>query len=131
LTGDGDVSRYLAPGVALDAVTPAPFTKVTVDRLAVAKIDGSTRARVLATATTSAGGQRSVGYELGIHPRAGRWAVTSLAGAAVLADQPATPASTAPTAPAPTAPAPTAPPTSPSPEDGSSTPTTYASAPGA
>jgi hypothetical protein len=124
LTGTGDVSRYLAPGVEVTAVNPPPFTEVTVDRLSVSEIDGATRARVLAVATTAAGGRRTVGYELGIRERAGRWEITSISGAPALDDQrpESNPASTA---------APTPPPSTPASPSESSTTTSFATEPGA
>lgn len=123
LTGTGDVSRYLAPGVDVIAVNPPLFTEVSIDRLAVTEIDGATRARVLAVATTAAGGRRTVGYELGIRERAGRWEITSISGAPALDDQrpELTPAPTSP-------PSPPSPPPSPS---ESSTTTSFATEPGA
>jgi hypothetical protein len=45
LTGAGEVDRYLAPGVKLSPVSPAPYTTVTVQ--AVSAADG-TKVRVLA-----------------------------------------------------------------------------------
>jgi hypothetical protein len=124
LTGTGDVSRYLAPGVEVTAVNPPPFTGVTVDRLSVSEIDGATCARVLALATTTAGGRRTVGYELGIRERAGRWEITSISGAPALDDQrpESNPASTA---------APTPPPSTPASPSESSTTTSFATEPGA
>jgi len=126
LTGSGDVSRYLAPGVEVTAVDPPLFTEVSIDRLAVSEIDGATRARILAVATTAAGGRRAVGYELGIRERAGRWEITAISGAPALDDQ--RPASTPATASAPAStsiPSPSASPVE------SSTTTSFATEPGA
>ena len=117
LTGSGDVSRYLAPGVEVSAVNPPPFSEVTIDRLAVSETDGRVRARVIARATTQGGGRRSLGYEVGIRQRAGRWEITSVSGAPALSD----------TGPAPAAEPSTAPP---APAE-SSTTTSFASEPGA
>jgi hypothetical protein len=85
LTGAGDVSRYLAPDVTLAAVAPAPFVEVTVERLGVEDLgDGSARVRVSAVATTAAGGRRTVGYELAVVERDGRWEIRSISGAPTL-----------------------------------------------
>jgi hypothetical protein len=119
LTGTGDVGRYLAPEVTVYAVDPAPFTEVTVDRLAVTDLeDGTARARVAATADSPAGASRSLGYEIGLHERAGRWEITSLSGAPALDEPDTAPASEPPAAT-------TASSTS------SSTTTSFADAPGA
>jgi hypothetical protein len=118
LTGTGDVGPYLAPGVTVLPVDPPPFTEVTVDRLAMSDVDdGTVRARVVATAASPAGARRSLGYEIGLRQRAGRWEVTSLSGAPAL-DQSDITAATEP-------PATTASPTS------SSTTTSFADEPGA
>jgi hypothetical protein len=120
LTGTGDVSRYLAPDVTVTAVNPALFSEVKIDRLAVTEIDGDTHARVLAVATSGAGGRRSVGYDLGIRERAGRWEITSISGAPPLDDRGPEPG-------APPSPAPVPPPS----VVESSTTTSFASEPGA
>ncbi|MFG2312938.1 conjugal transfer protein [Streptomyces sp. NPDC048566] len=87
LTGGGEVSRYLAPGVALSAVAPAPYTAVSVERvLAVEKAaaaeqmpgDG-TRIRIAARVQAQdAAGRWPLTYELVMRARSGRWEVAAL-----------------------------------------------------
>jgi hypothetical protein len=85
LAGDGDVARYAAPDVDVGAPDPVPFVEVQLRRLGVdEQPTGRLRARVEATGTTAAGGQRTVGYELELDERGGRWEVTSLSGAPTL-----------------------------------------------
>ncbi|WP_433446126.1 conjugal transfer protein [Streptomyces sp. CA-142005] len=87
LTGAGEVSRYLAPGLALAPISPAPYTAVlvqqvsAVDQAAAAEhvpADG-TRARVLARVEArDAGGRWPLAYELVLKARSGRWEVAGL-----------------------------------------------------
>jgi hypothetical protein len=99
LTGSADVSRYLAPDVEITAVTPAPFSEVSLQRWAVTPVDeGEARVRVAARATSAAGVPRTVSYELGLAQRAGRWEVTSLSGAPTIDDDETVPAPTTTTA---------------------------------
>jgi hypothetical protein len=82
LTGGGDVGRYVAPGVELAAPDPAPFVEVRLQRLGlVEQPAGGLQVRAEVTATTAADGQRSLGYELELTKRAGRWEITSVSGA--------------------------------------------------
>ncbi|MBK3644145.1 conjugal transfer protein [Streptomyces sp. MBT33] len=88
LTGAGEVDRYLAPGVNLTAVSPAPYTAVAVqqvsavDEAAAAEqvpADG-TRVRVLASVEArDATGRWPLAYELTLKARSGRWEVAALA----------------------------------------------------
>ncbi|MFI6340721.1 conjugal transfer protein [Streptomyces sp. NPDC050535] len=87
LTGSGEVGRYLAPGVALTAVAPAPYTGVTVGQvLAVDKAaaaeevpgDG-TRIRIATRVEAwDAAGRWPLAYELVMRARSGRWEVAAL-----------------------------------------------------
>ncbi|MFE6335248.1 conjugal transfer protein [Streptomyces sp. NPDC057798] len=87
LTGAGEVDRYLAPGVSLSPVAPAPFTAVTVERVSAVEeaaaaeavpADG-TKVRVLARVEArDAGGRWPLGYELALTARSGRWEVAAL-----------------------------------------------------
>ncbi|MEU5632086.1 conjugal transfer protein [Streptomyces rishiriensis] len=87
LTGAGEVDRYLAPGVKLTAVSPAPYTAVAVqDVAAVGKAaaaeqvpaDG-TKVRVLASVEArDATGRWPLAYELTLKARSGRWEVAAL-----------------------------------------------------
>ncbi|MGC2997279.1 conjugal transfer protein [Streptomyces sp. G35A] len=88
LTGAGEVERYLAPGVHLPAVSPAPYSAVTVRQvLAVEEVaagekvpgDGAT-VRVLAQVEArDEAGQWPLAYELELTARSGRWDVAALA----------------------------------------------------
>jgi hypothetical protein len=87
LTGAGEVSRYLAPGVKLTAVSPAPYTAVAVqeesavEEAAAAEqvpADGTT-VRVLASVEArNADGRWPLAYELTLKARSGRWEVAAL-----------------------------------------------------
>lgn len=88
LTGNGDVTRYSSPGTAIAAVTPPPYTAVTVNDLMVdrdlAGLTGQPAAgdqvRLLATATATAGPKQAitVQYALTLLARAGRWEVKAV-----------------------------------------------------
>lgn len=87
LTGSGEVDRYLAPGVSLSAVSPAPYTSVTVPRVSAVEdvataekvpSDG-TGVRVLAEVEArDAGGRWPLAYEVTLKARSGRWEITGL-----------------------------------------------------
>ncbi|RPF30272.1 conjugal transfer protein [Streptomyces sp. TLI_185] len=87
LTGAGEVDRYLAPGVNLTAVSPAPYTAVAVQQVsaieeaaAAEKVpaDGTT-VHILASAEArDASGRWPLAYELTLKTRSGRWEVAAL-----------------------------------------------------
>ncbi|MFJ3338642.1 conjugal transfer protein [Streptomyces sp. NPDC086766] len=87
LTGAGEVDRYLAPGVSLPPVTPAPYTAVTVHGLqaveeaaasGAAPGDGShVHVRAVIEARDEEG-RWPLAYELTLTARSGRWDVASL-----------------------------------------------------
>ncbi|MGW1067425.1 conjugal transfer protein [Streptomyces aureus] len=87
LTGDGEVDRYLAPGVKLTAVFPAAYTAVAVQEVSAVEeaaaaeqlpADG-TKVRVLASVEArDAAGRWPLGYELTLKARSGRWEVAAL-----------------------------------------------------
>ncbi|GGX56139.1 conjugal transfer protein [Streptomyces chartreusis] len=87
LTGAGEVSRYLAPGVTLAPVSPAPYTSVGAQQLSAVEdvaaaekvpADG-TKVRVLAQVEArDTRGRWPLGYELTLTARSGRWEVSSL-----------------------------------------------------
>ncbi|MEU9662995.1 conjugal transfer protein [Streptomyces chartreusis] len=87
LTGAGEVSRYLAPGVALSPVSPAPYRSLAVQQVSAAEeaaaaenvpVDG-TKVRVLAQVEAQdTRGRWPLGYELTLTARSGRWEVTAL-----------------------------------------------------
>lgn len=93
LTGQGDVSRYLAPGAQL-APVGSVFESVRVQR--TAEVETSAQrlvVRVEALATT-VGMEVHLGYELTLEQRAGRWEVRRLSGAPTLRRVPTPSAST-------------------------------------
>ncbi|MFC9916366.1 conjugal transfer protein [Streptomyces sp. NPDC127197] len=87
LTGTGEVDRYLAPGVKLTAVSPAPYATVTVQEVSAAEeaaaaeqvpADGTTvRVRVQVEALDDAG-RWPLAYDVGLTARSGRWEVAAL-----------------------------------------------------
>jgi hypothetical protein len=87
LTGAGEVDRYLAPGVKLTAVSPAPYTAVTVQEVSAVEeaaaaeqvpADGTT-VRILASVEAhDATGRWPLAYELTLKARSGRWEVAAL-----------------------------------------------------
>ncbi|MQY40173.1 hypothetical protein SRB17_82040 [Streptomyces sp. RB17] len=87
LTGAGEVSRYLAPGVKLTAVSPAPYTALSLQQLSAIEeaaaaeqvpADGTT-VRVLAEVEArDAAGRWPPAYELTLKARSGRWEATAL-----------------------------------------------------
>lgn len=87
LTGAGEVDRYLAPGVNLTAVSPAPYTAVAVQQVSAIEeaaaaeqvpADG-TKVRVLASVEArDATGRWPLAYELTLKARSGRWEVAAL-----------------------------------------------------
>ncbi|MCI3276967.1 conjugal transfer protein [Streptomyces cylindrosporus] len=87
LTGNGEVDRYLAPGVKLTAVSPAPYTAVTVQQVSAVEEaaaaeqapTGGTTVRVLATVEArDTDGRWPLAYELTLTARSGRWEVAAL-----------------------------------------------------
>ncbi|MFJ8158480.1 conjugal transfer protein [Streptomyces sp. NPDC094468] len=87
LTGAGQVDRYLAPGVHLSAVSPAPYSAVTVEQVlsaeeaaAAAKVpaDGSTVRVAVRVLAQDAGDRWPLAYELTLRARSGRWEVAAL-----------------------------------------------------
>ncbi|MGY1583912.1 conjugal transfer protein [Streptomyces sp. MN13] len=87
LTGAGEVDRYLAPGVKLAAVSPAPYTGVTVqdvwgaEEAAAAEqvpADG-TKVRVRAQVEAwDDSGRWPLAYDIDVKARSGRWEVSAL-----------------------------------------------------
>lgn len=89
LTGTGEVDRYLAPGVKLAPVSPAPYTSVTVREVSAAEeaaaagpvpADGTqVRVRVQAEARDDTG-RWPLAYELALMAHSGRWDVAAQSG---------------------------------------------------
>ncbi|MEU6610276.1 conjugal transfer protein [Streptomyces shenzhenensis] len=87
LTGAGEANRYLAPGVKLTAVSPAPYTAVDVQQVSAIEEAAaaeqvpadSTRVRVLASVEArGATGRWPLAYELTLKARSARWEVAAL-----------------------------------------------------
>ncbi|MFE6098163.1 conjugal transfer protein [Streptomyces massasporeus] len=86
LTGSAEVGRYLAPGVALSPLSPAPYTAATVQQVsaieeaaATEKVpaDG-TSVRVLARMEARDDtGRWPLAYELSFTARSGRWEISA------------------------------------------------------
>ncbi|MFE1437116.1 conjugal transfer protein [Streptomyces sp. NPDC058739] len=91
LTGAGGIDRYLAPGVSLAPVSPAPYTAVSVRQVSAAEetaaaedvpADG-TRVRVQAAVEARDGaGRWPLSYDLDLTARSGRWEIAGLPAAA-------------------------------------------------
>lgn len=87
LTGAGEVTRYLAPGVSLATVSPAPYETVTVTQVSAVEesaageqmpADG-TEVRLLAQVQArDTGGRWPLAYELSVTSRSGRWEIAAL-----------------------------------------------------
>ena len=127
IAGQGDISRYLTPGLSLQPITPAPYTTVRQNDL---RPDTTIREdtppadrqqpHVLATVTATVTDQQSVPatYALTLTARAGRWEVTAIDPAPALlpskrtattASGTASPATTHPPVPGGAAPSPATP----------------------
>jgi hypothetical protein len=87
LTGAGEVDRYLAPGVTLSPVSPAPYAAVSVEQVlaveeaaAAEKVpsDGTTAHVLAQVEARDAGGRWPLAYELTLKARSGRWEVAAL-----------------------------------------------------
>lgn len=107
LTGAGELDRYLAPGLRMEPVSPAPYRKVDVESLAVAgetaagpsagvPADG-TRQRLMVQVRATGADRVSVplSYALTLKARAGRWEIAALDATPALTAHRASPAAPA------------------------------------
>ncbi|MEU9545579.1 conjugal transfer protein [Streptomyces mirabilis] len=87
LTGAGEVDRYLAPGVKLTAVSPAPYAVVSVEQVSAVEeaaaaekvpADGTAVHVLVQVEARDSGGRWPLGYELTLKARSGRWEVAAL-----------------------------------------------------
>ena len=87
LTGAGEVDRYLAPGVNLSAVSPAPYTAAAVQQVSAVEQaaaagqvpgDGTTVHILARVDAQDAGGRWPLAYELTLRARSSRWEVAAL-----------------------------------------------------
>lgn len=97
LAGDGELRYYAFPGSQLAAVTPAPYVRVQLRRIAYREIR-DTRREVLAEAlgTDAAGVSQVVNVSLEVARRAGRWEVAAELPAPTLSARQPVPSTTAP-----------------------------------
>jgi hypothetical protein len=90
LTGQGDPSPYLAPGAVIPAASPPPFAHVVISGMATQEQEGGElQVWVDVVATTPAGREQPVSYELVASPRADGWEIAALWGAPSLGSAPA------------------------------------------
>ncbi|WP_435224314.1 conjugal transfer protein [Streptomyces sp. Tue6028] len=87
LTGAGEVNRYLAPGVTLPAVTPAPYKRATVQQVQAVEeeaaadtvaADGMAVHVLAQVEARDEDGRWPLAYELTLTARSGRWEVTAV-----------------------------------------------------
>ncbi|MEU3281420.1 conjugal transfer protein [Streptomyces antibioticus] len=87
LTGAGEVGRYLAPGVTLSAVSPAPYAAVSVQHVSAVEeaaaaetvpADGTTVRVLVRVEARDADGRWPLAYELALTVRSSRWEVAAL-----------------------------------------------------
>ncbi|MFJ8364255.1 conjugal transfer protein [Streptomyces sp. NPDC093984] len=87
LTGAGEVARYLAPGVQMSAVSPAPYTAVSVEQVSAVEeaaaaekvpADGTAVRVLVRVEARDARGRWPLAYELTLKARSGRWEVAAL-----------------------------------------------------
>ncbi|MGV9934090.1 conjugal transfer protein [Streptomyces olivaceoviridis] len=87
LTGAGEVDRYLAPGVALAPVSPAPYSAVSVEQVSAVEetaaaeqmpADGTTVHVLALVEARDADGRWPLAYELALKARSGRWEIAAL-----------------------------------------------------
>ncbi len=81
LVGDGDISRYLAPGTVINAVVPAPFVHTEVIGLSARRTEHEVVVRVELGAAAADGAEWTLGYEVSLVERDDRWEVSSISGA--------------------------------------------------
>ena len=93
-TGVGDVSRYVAPGSGIVAISPAPYTSVkvrsvsTVDEVALGAPKDGDEARALAVVELVVGEvQQQSQYALTLTARGGQWEVSAVEPSPVLSQK--------------------------------------------
>lgn len=78
LSGQGDVTRYTAPGTTVAAVSPTPFVTVEIVEAGSTPQDGERLVVVTVAGTDSTGVIQILRYSLEVADRGGRWEVTGL-----------------------------------------------------
>lgn len=91
LTGDGDPTRYLAPGVSMTPADPPPFVDVRVEQIVSEPLSDDTEIWILAhvVATTPGGVERRFTYDLYAVAAVDRWEIVALSGVPTRTVQPA------------------------------------------
>lgn len=86
LTGDGELSRYIAPGAKIIPVRPVPYGHVEMRRMAMRELPGPPRAaEVLAEVVATSPTRTAVlQYPLRMAVRQGRWEVAAILSASAL-----------------------------------------------
>jgi hypothetical protein len=102
LAGKGDLTRYMAPGSTVKAISPVPFTAVEVTDIASRKLGGDANhieVDAAAVAVDAGGRLASLTYPLELTKSEGRWEVVRiLSGPSLASQQPdLSPATTVPT----------------------------------
>jgi len=92
LTGDGDPTRYLAPGVSMTPADPPPFVDVRVEQIVSEPLSDDTEIWILANvvATTPGGVERRFTYDLYAVAAVDRWEIVALSGVPTRTVQPVT-----------------------------------------
>jgi hypothetical protein len=91
LTGEGDPSRYLAPGETIAAADPAPFAELVVLEMAITDLDdGRARVWTQVQVTTPGGSRQVVAYEVLVAQRVDRWEVVEISGVPTSVEAPPT-----------------------------------------
>ncbi len=87
LTDAGEIGRYLAPGVTLSAVSPAPYAALSVQHVSAVEeaaaaetvpADGTTVRVLVQVEARDADGRWPLAYELALTARSSRWEVAAL-----------------------------------------------------
>jgi hypothetical protein len=82
LMGQGDPSRYMAPGQSIETPERAPFVGVEIETMAMAGDPEAGRVQVWVEAdvSTEGGVHRLVAYQIDMAEREGRWEVAAVSG---------------------------------------------------
>lgn len=88
LTGNGELTRYMAPESTVRAIRPIPFTGVDVTEISARRLEGDAKhleVVVHVSATDGAGRLSELAYPLEVRQRDGRWEVVRIIFAPALA----------------------------------------------
>lgn len=84
--GDGDLARYLAPGVEVDPVRPPMCSEAAVDRWSARQEDEGRQVVTAEVVLDPGSSPRRVAFPLVLARRGGRWEVAELLAAPAIAD---------------------------------------------